>query len=583
MDTLIIAGWSATINGKNDENPGLTSKRSIYEEYSMLKRTDSYTNTSDSQALINRILSKFIYQGTIKSIIYQTSEWCNENHTIETNGFEELHIASSGTRTTQYFNPFIIIDSGTMQYSLHILPVGDWEINIIRNLDSDDTYEITLGLKGEGLSMTVQPGETIALPVILVHSTGNNDIWGNSCVFQKFLNDIIYDLPGKEIPLPYNSWFYDFDKFYVNDLRKQAAAAKALGMETFIVDAGWYGPSNDDWSLAAGDWREKEKGAFRGNMKGFSEYVNSIGLDFGLWIEAEKVCEGVPVLKERPELFLKASKGIYYPDLSKDEAVGYLYKTISHLIEKYNVKWFKLDFNFPLGVDPHKSSYFRYMRGYQSLMVKLHTAFPMVIFEACESGAMRADLEVNRFFDIQFLSDSARPVTMLEIFKNSLLWFTPAKLFKWIVLREIDKAIPEYGIPLESAPARIIVPQGPTWNHFESCDISVLGCLSLLFHTGFSGDIAGLTDYNRKALAKYIKLYKELRPALMDSVVYRHPVPIGWLVFDVRKDKEENPTIVIAFKLESEKSECSINIPGKSAETITFKLNNKFTADYKLL
>ncbi len=334
----------------------------------------------------------------------------------------------------------------------------------------------------------------------------------------------------------YNSWFYDFDRFLVDDLERQAAAAKELGVEIFVIDAGWYGPSHDDWSKAAGDWREKTDGAFFGDMKGFSEYVKSLGMGFGLWIEPEKVCSGIPVLEEHPDWFIKAGQGIYYPDLARIKPGKYIEDVINSLIKTYSVAWLKLDFNFPLANDPYKSNHHLYMKGYYKMIDNLRSSHPGVIFEACQSGAMRADLESIRHFDTQFLSDTVYPRDIVRIFKNALYRTSPSLLFKWVVLRQI-RGVPRYGIPLSESPGSIIVPIGPTWNEFTGCDMMTLCCLFYLGSTGLSGDLDSLDENNRKILKKHILNYKKYIQGTKTTILPVDTDEPGWTIFRVENEK----------------------------------------------
>jgi len=575
MKSLQQNGWDFKTSTQSGTNPETTVDYS--SSYKITKRVDSFTNSTNKIVIINQILSKFLFDGDIEKIRYYKSDWCNENQLIEVNGYNEMHLSSSGTRTTQNFIPYIAIESGNTLYSFHILPIGDWEINLTR---SNNTFKITMGLKSENLALAVQPAETIELPNILIQISEMGKTAVTQETFQMYINEYIYSKAKKTIPLSYNSWFYDFDKFHVNDLQKQADAAKNLGFETFIVDAGWYGPSNDDWSLAAGDWREKQNGAFYNNMTEFSNYVNSIGMDFGLWIEPEKVCTGVPILKERSDLFLKANNEIYYPDLSKNEAREYIIDIISSLINKYNVKWLKLDYNFSLGTDPHQSSFYYYMNGYFMVIKQLRKKYPYVIFENCQSGAMRADLEVNRYFDIQFLTDTVSPTAMLGIYSELLNRFPSAKTFKWLVLRQLKTDIPVYGQPLGSTPQKIIVPKGPTWAAFENCSISFLGCLSLLSHTGFSGDIASLTNENKSLFTEYIKIIKKLRKECENSIVTSHEINSNWAVFSINCANSQSAKIIVVFRLSAESDNINVKI---NDTKYTFILEEKHSASYKFI
>ncbi len=58
-----------------------------------------------------------------------------------------------------------------------------------------------------------------------------------------------------------------------------------MGVEAFMVDAGWYGAKFGAWPEHRGDWVEGDW--LPGGMAGIREYCHSKGLLFGLWHEAE--------------------------------------------------------------------------------------------------------------------------------------------------------------------------------------------------------------------------------------------------------------------------------------------------------
>ncbi|MBN2883784.1 MAG: alpha-galactosidase [Clostridia bacterium] len=492
---------------------------------------------------IKNCLRGFEFTGTILSVMYQESSWCNENRPIFMGKPESIHLKSKGARTSADYNPFIRLYTDKRIITLHVLAVGDWEINFEFN-EHTGKHTVFAGLLSRELALELFPGEKIKLPDILIHEFPSDDEAECNREFQKYLNHRF--LSGSRVPVPivYNSWFFDFDKFFVRDLKKQVVAAKELGATVFVVDAGWYGPSNDDWSKATGDWREKKNGAFFGKMKHFAEYVRSIGLDFGLWIEAEKFCEGTPIIARKPGWFINAGEGIYYMDLMKPAAFRYLHDLISSLIKKYNVKWLKIDSNFPLADDPYKSNHYRYMQKFYELIDMLQADFPETVFEACQSGAMRADLEAMKHFDIQFLSDNVRPSDIIEIFKNSLCRTSPSLLYKWIVLRQIQN-IPRYSVPLKEAGGALIVPKGATWNSFESCDIATICHLIYLGCPGFSGDISGLTDINKKMIAGHIDIYTKYFKDIPSTAVSLETDQPGWTIFEFDNEKA---MLTVAFR-----------------------------------
>ncbi len=149
----------------------------------------------------------------------------------------------------------------------------------------------------------------------------------------------------------YNTWFDQFEVLEVPRLRRQLQAAKRLGCEVFVVDAGWYGPEADDWWSQAGDWRERQSAAFGGHMQAFADEVRSAGLGFGLWMEPERFGPGVPIRQEHPEWFFPREATFARIDLTRPDACEYLKREICRLVETYQLAWMKIDFNFELGRD----------------------------------------------------------------------------------------------------------------------------------------------------------------------------------------------------------------------------------------
>src|SRR5262249_37170349 len=64
----------------------------------------------------------------------------------------------------------------------------------------------------------------------------------------------------------------------------------SIGVELFVMDAGWYerigsqGPL--DFSAGLGLW-VADAGRFPGGLASLSEYAHSLGMKFGLWVEPE--------------------------------------------------------------------------------------------------------------------------------------------------------------------------------------------------------------------------------------------------------------------------------------------------------
>lgn len=100
-------------------------------------------------------------------------------------------------------------------------------------------------------------------------------------------------------PVLYNSWYAT--TFNVNEEHqlKLARIAKEIGVETFVIDDGWFkGRINDKAGL--GDWTV-DKNKFPNGLKPLIGKINEMGLDFGIWIEPEMVNPNSDLYRLHPD------------------------------------------------------------------------------------------------------------------------------------------------------------------------------------------------------------------------------------------------------------------------------------------
>jgi len=86
----------------------------------------------------------------------------------------------------------------------------------------------------------------------------------------------------------YDHWFgigCDFDEAF---MFKLADACSRLGVEYFVLDAGWYAGCERSFHDGVGNWRRVDLRKFPRGLKPLAEYVRSKGMKFGLWFEVER-------------------------------------------------------------------------------------------------------------------------------------------------------------------------------------------------------------------------------------------------------------------------------------------------------
>ncbi len=75
-------------------------------------------------------------------------------------------------------------------------------------------------------------------------------------------------------------------------MRAEMERAAALGVELFVIDAGWYAGTGAagpfDFDAGLGGWTA-DPVRFPNGLAPLRDYAHSLGLRFGLWVEPERV------------------------------------------------------------------------------------------------------------------------------------------------------------------------------------------------------------------------------------------------------------------------------------------------------
>ena len=149
----------------------------------------------------------------------------------------------------------------------------------------------------------------------------------------------------KEARLPlYSCWYSFHTKINPEEIIYECKIAKELGMETVIVDAGWYTDSeSDEFALTCGDWEISKKKI--PNMQYFVDEIHKIGMKFMMWFSVPFVGFESKNHERFKDRFLcdrpiKASVlDPRFPEIRK-----FLVDTYCSFVEKYHIDGLKLDF-----------------------------------------------------------------------------------------------------------------------------------------------------------------------------------------------------------------------------------------------
>ncbi|MBQ6597533.1 MAG: alpha-galactosidase [Lentisphaeria bacterium] len=386
--------------------------------------------------------------------------------------------------------------------AFHVLPHGNWTIQIHSDILSNEfpTPVVEAGLADTDLFLTLRSDCSIELPEVLIQAIPQGDLMRCSADLQKYM--IRKRLPKAKLhrpPVIYNTWLYRFTDFTLEQMRRQLQAAKEIGCEVFIVDAGWYDAGKSRREV--GDWREKGDGPFLGDMRAFADEVRAAGLTFGFWIEPERWTNAIQIRKEHPEWFPKNSTRI---DLPQPAAADHFYHVIADNVRKFGAGYIKVDYNASVGYDESGTELYDYCTALNEQFRRIRADFPDLIIENCASGALRCDLATAMIFDHAFVSDNAHPYETLRIRQGMFMRFMPGRILNWIVMRPA----PERRTKVFDCD-QVLACAAATWDEAALFDLKYVMLSGLLGIPGFSGELADFEHGIRQKIAAYVQFYKD--------------------------------------------------------------------------
>lgn len=517
-------------------------------ETGIVRRSDTVENTGNTPVILSRCLARVAFPPGRYACYAQSSRWGRENQGNWQDLRAGLVLDHAPGRTTQGHTPYLVLRPENCEYGVacHVLPCGNWTIRVRPVAEGGETpcAVVELGLADQNLHYALEPEAALDLQDVLFQPVPDGQPRRAAPGLHRYLLAQTFAEAKPEAPVVYNTWFDQFDVLNTSRLRGQLAAAKEVGCEAFVVDAGWYGPGGTRWSGCVGDWREKEERAFCGRMREFADEVREAGLDFGLWMEPERFGPEAPIRAEHPEWFVEVGE-MARLDLTRASAYDWLRGEIERLIETYGPGWMKLDFNFSLDADASGGELHEYYAAWYRMLEEIRSAHPGTFFEGCSSGAMRGDLAMLSRVDGHFLSDSVNPVDMLRISQGAWLRLPPGRLTRWAVVRSAGRVAPRYGCSVAESPPVVLTPGGAVWEDAGIVDLRFALLTAMPGMFGLSGDLASLSAEDRRIVRAAVEFYRKWRPFITGAEAHLLTPPAsierreGWVGVELRRPGED--------------------------------------------
>ncbi len=482
----------------------------VHATYNLFERWVEVRNDGTEPMLLERLWSAqwHLPQGDTYRLTHLTGRWLDEMHIrrdVLTPGIKVLE--SRRLTTSHHHSPWFALDRGAADEDTGDVWFGTlaWSGNWKAAIEVTDfaSTRVSIGLNDWDWAWQLQSGENFVTPSSYAGYTDAG--FGQA---SRALHDYTRErvLPHRDQThlVLYNSW--EATAFNVNeeDQGRLAEIAAEMGVELFVLDDGWFhGRAHDRAGL--GDWWPDAQKFPRG-LSPLIERVQSLGMRFGLWIEPEMVNPDSDLYRAHPDWVLHfptrertLSRDQLILNLARTDVQDYLIHHIDQLLSKHDISFIKWDMNrnvsepgWPTARREAREVWVRYVQGLYSVWGKLRELHPDVIWQSCSGGGGRADLGILRLADQIWTSDNTEATARLSIQQGFSSLFPAKTMEAWVTDAAEDRVSLAFRF------------------HVSMCGV-----------LGVGGNIARWTEEQRQEAARWIALYKELRPIVQDGDLYR--------------------------------------------------------------
>ena len=326
--------------------------------------------------------------------------------------------------SSSQMNPFIALvrkDTNENQgevYGYNFVYSGNFAFKA--HVGQNDEVRLVGGLNDYDFSWEVKPNEKFVTPeVVMVYS--NEGLGGMSRAFHDlYRNYLINDrFVKKARPIVINNWEATYFDFNTEKLCDIIDSVLGTGIDTFVLDDGWFGVRNTDKS-GLGDWFVNLDKLPQG-LTPIIDHAHKNGLKFGLWFEPEMVNGNSDLYRAHPDWIIHADgmdacvgRDQYVLDLTREEVRDYIVESISKILRENAIDYVKWDMNRAL-TDNYsawlgkngKELHHRYVLGLYNICERLINGFPHIFFEGCASGGCRFDPAMLYYFPQIWTSDDS--------------------------------------------------------------------------------------------------------------------------------------------------------------------------------
>jgi len=250
----------------------------------------------------------------------------------------------------------------------------------------------------------------------------------------------------KHLPSIFNEYMHlSWDSPTEENTKICAPVVAKMGIEYYVIDCGWHNeePGNKIYPYV-GQWKES-KARFPSGLKKTMDYIKSLGMKPGLWIEPEVVgisCNEMLDYYDDDCFFTRGSERVtvfnrHFLDYRNPKVADYMTETICTMVEDYGAEYIKFDYNQEPGIGTELKAISLgeglelCSEAFLAWVENMKKRFPDVIFEGCASGGMRMDYRSLSVFSLMSTSDQVQYDKYPYIAGNVLAAVIPEQAAVW--------------------------------------------------------------------------------------------------------------------------------------------------------
>jgi alpha-galactosidase len=550
----------------------------VFSKYVIIK------NTGNKDLPVEKLPS-LMWKMPISSyeLTYMWGMWGKERmlqtETLRTG--ERLFRTTGGRSSSSYAPWFFLKNKRTgVNFAADLSYSGNWEMNfrLYPNSAKSDTgeLEITMGYIFDGAGTAIlKPGGTLQTPEVSFTSTAG-DIDDATNQLHAYQRQYVFQKPTFPMLVQFNSWYPFQGNLQIADLKKCVDVAAKIGVEVFVVDAGWY--NRKDWSRELGDWKA-DKTAFPKGLEELADYARNKGLKFGLWVEIENVGGESDMFKNHPDWIYKCNgtminESYRYPlNINKPEVQQWMLSELNRLAKTYKLDWMKIDYNIDpgncfdnIGNVTTGTVHYNNVLNYYKILDALRAENPNLVIESCASGGLRFDNGIMHHTHTNWLSDEVMSLPSLQLGYGCNTQFSCEVCNHWMVgddhSGKIDSSC--------TADRFLFMLRVPMNGQF-----------------GISSRVFDWKPWMVTMAAEQTKFYKEhIRPVIMGSDIYHltpqpdNIKPEGWMAIQyVSPDKKRS--VMMVYRMQNSDAENNFKVRGLNPDaTYNISIEQKQTGTF---